>query len=796
MTNRLRAPLFGALWLISPLLLAQESFTVSGSVFNEEGESLPGASVHVHENMKASFADEHGYYHIDDLKPGKYHLHVRSLGFHSRVIPFAITDANVRIDAHMEVSPNELHGITIESSGFEDEKEESSLMIERVDRDRIMKNPSGNLMQSIQEIPGINTINTGVGVGKPVIRGLSQNRVVVSEGGVKQEGQQWGNDHGLEVNQYQIEGVEIVKGASSLAYGSDALGGVLNISKDEVMPQGSSRYSLNSVYKSNNDHYGISFGGKGNHNGLIHGITISAHEFGDYRVPASDFIYNDYVLPIYNERLKNTAGKELHYSAMLGIQRNWIYSQIKYSSFNQTIGVFPGAIGIPRSVSLEHDGDYRNVGLPYQDISHDKLLWNSTIYTPDGWVEVDLAYQRNLRKEHSQPHAHGRPLDFSSDLAHLLNLQTWSANVKYKWNLNDHADLTIGTQNSFLQNQIDGFEFIIPPYQQLNSGLYAIYKTRLGEKTMFNFGLRYDLSEFKIDESFMDFYYLGDFVKSVQRNQAIDQFYHNYSGAMGINRSLGEHGHFRVNLGKTFRIPNVAELSSNGVHHGAFRFERGDPELRPEEGYQFDLSIDMEEGPWYFDLTPFINYFDNYIYLSPAGEFPTIYIGDSIFPYPGPGQLYQYKQAPALHMGGEVNVYYHLIPQITLGLRGEYVWIENMKTGLPISFTPPPSVKFEAEYEFNPEPSWLGTSYIKAVYEIYAEQDRVDRNELPTSGFELFNFMAGMKFGKNESFDLKVTVQNLFDRYYLAHLSRYRPLNIPEPGRNVVLGLTYNLKAN
>ena len=115
-----------------------------------------------------------------------------------------------------------------------------------------------------------------------------------------------------------------------------------------------------------------------------------------------------------------------------------------------------------------------------------------------------------------------------------------------------------------------------------------------------------------------------------------------------------------MHFGKTFRIPNIAELSSNGVHHGAFRYERGDPTLSPESGYQVDLGLEAQLQKLRFEISGFVNYFDNYIYLSPSGQFPTVNINDTIYPYPGPGQTYQYKQAPVGHMGGEASVEYQI----------------------------------------------------------------------------------------------------------------------------------------
>ena len=178
----------------------------------------------------------------------------------------------------------------------------------------------------------------------------------------------------------------------------------------------------------------------------------------------------------------------------------------------------------------------------------------------------------------------------------------------------------------------------IPPYSQLNGGAYYIFNYSLSKKTKLLGGFRVDLSRFSVSASNLDFYYRRRYIETIQRNPEIDEIYSNYSGSLGFIRRIHEHWNVRFNLGKTFRIPNVAELSSNGVHHGAFRYERGDPDLNPESGYQYDIGIDRKNENLRFELSGFYNHFDNYIYLSPTGQFPTVTINDTTYPYPGPGQ--------------------------------------------------------------------------------------------------------------------------------------------------------------
>ncbi|MCS7073244.1 MAG: TonB-dependent receptor plug domain-containing protein, partial [Bacteroidia bacterium] len=233
-----------------------------------------------------------------------------------------------------------LSEVVIESNPLKLEQSQLSVPVEVVSRAYLTQHSNGTLVNTLERLPGLSSINTGIGIAKPVIRGLSFNRVVVTDLGIKQEGQQWGADHGLEIDQFGVERVEILKGPASLLYGSDALGGAINIRPPQLPEEGTFELSALTNFRSYNQNWGnsISIGGK------KHGISFrgrfSTQDFGDYQVPASQFSYNRYILPILNKKLKNTAGNERNFSAMIGLNRNWGFSHFTLSGFQQVVGLF------------------------------------------------------------------------------------------------------------------------------------------------------------------------------------------------------------------------------------------------------------------------------------------------------------------------------------------------------------------------------------------------------------------------------------------------------------------------
>jgi len=762
------------------------SYTLGGRVYDEETrEPLPGAEVYIHELVKGTITDAEGYFKFVDLKPARYHIHIKFMGYHSLYQYVNLTKDIHEFDFFIVASSLELMEIVIESDPFKTGQVEQSLTTQTISEEFLKKNPGGTLMSSLQQLPGINAITTGVSIAKPVIRGLSFNRVIVTDRGIKQEGQQWGADHGLEIDQFDPEQIEIVKGPASLQHGSDGMGGIIIINNPYLAEEGTLEGQFTGIYKSNNHLIGTSTMLKGNTGGLVYQARFSTQDFGDYRVPADSFYYNGYILPIYNDRLKNTAGKERNISGMLGIKRNWGYSTLTVSNYNQLAGIFPGAVGIPRLYNLEDDGDPRNIDFPRQEINHFKIISNSNILFGGNWLEVNLGYQNNNRREEGEPHAHGFEPALEDNLALGLKLETYTANLRYNQAINEKANRVFGIQYQYQVNNFSGFEFLLPAFIQNSIGGFFHEQRSPGEVFTINYGLRFDYAKINIEEHYEpDF--SGDPLDSVLRNPAIDRDFFNFSGGIGLSYFPNHNLNLKLNIGSSYRIPTPNELSVNGVHHGTFRHERGDPNLNAERGWQFDLNFSYHLDRFLFNITPFLNLYRNYIYLKPSAEFSEL---------PGGGQIFQYTQDNAIFLGGELSIDYHVIENIHLELISEYVANYNLDTELPLPFTPPFSTLLGIEYKIPSLTNVFGNSFINFGTRFTAAQNRVDRNEKPTDGYILLNFGIGTEFYiKRQQINFLFNIQNLLDTNYMNHLSRYRWLNLPEQGRNISISLVFPFK--
>jgi iron complex outermembrane receptor protein len=768
-------------------LEAQQKLCISGRLIDASGNSLPGVGISIHELSRGAQSDATGFFNILGLKPGKYHLHFVLLGYRATEMDVLLSDADVALTVVLNLASIELNNVTIEESMLKQSQREQSQSVTVLDRNYMLKNGNASLMRMLENVAGVSSISTGMGVSKPVIRGLSFNRVVVAENGIKQEGQQWGADHGLEIDPNGVERIEIIKGPASLLYGSDGIGGVLNIRPAPAPDLNSTEASIQTNYRSVNDFMGVSGMVALNRNNYFTRIRISAQDFADYRIPADSFIYNSYVLPIVNKRLKNTAGSENALQWMVGTTQAWGVSSLTFSYFDQKSGFFSGSHGIPRSYQLNDDTLNRDIDLPYQRVRHAKLISNSSFLIGKSWLEIDLGYQNNHRSEYSYPHVHGKGPQPSGNLELDFVLQTYSMNSRLHVPRGEKQRWVFGANATQQQNSIGGFNFLIPNFASKQAGAFAFYR-RDGRTVLLNVGLRFDYAQLQTERAFRTIYLDSVTISGYeQASPRLERYFSNYSGSAGISWFPAKNLNIKYNVGSAYRIPTAPELTSNGVHHGTFRHELGDSTLSSERSLQNDLLIRYSNKQFELNFSPYINYFHNFIFLEPQPKFS---------PLPEAGILYQYNQANALHYGAELQSDMHFTEQLHVGLSAQFTRGWNLETHYFLPFIPPLQARLDAEYEWANWAKFLPDVFVGAQMQIAAAQNEVARNEKATPGFTLFHLSMGctIKLGQTNC-KLVGNIQNLFDTAYLAHLNRYRQLNLLEAGRNIMLSLFVPLKS-
>ena len=675
-------------------------------------------------------------------------------------------------------------------------------------------NFSGSLMQTLEGIPGVKAMTIGSGMSKPTIRGLGFNRMAVAEDGVKHEGQQWGDDHGLEIDQFAVDRVEVVKGPAALLHGSDAIGGVLNLFTNHV-PLQPFEGAVQLFGRSNNEQLGVSAKVGGRHGKFFYRAHATFIDYADYKVPTDSIQYYSYWIRLKEGRLRNTAGKERDGSVMVGFAGYNFHTDLRISDSYSKSGFFANAHGLEVRLSdIDYDSSRRDVDLPYQWVNHLKVLSHTSWSEADGSIELNLAYQNNLREECSEPVSHGYMPKPDGTLERRFNKNTYSGQLMMRHSLGSDHELQPGVSAEYQHNRRSGWGFIIPDFEQLAMGAFVFDRYSIKENLIVNAGVRYDHARTQI-HSYNDWYLTPSLTLNPsqkgegsehpgmaykQRSSEQDRRFNSLTWSAGVNWQLGEWV-LKTNVGKSFRVPIPKELGADGVNYHIFRYEQGNAGLDPEESYQVDAGISWSHNGLSVQFEPYVNYFPNYIYLNPTSQFV-----EGL-------QLYCYTQAEVLRYGCEAELNYELNSHWEAGIKGEYLYAEQQsgeKKGYSLPFSTPWSVDADIKYKFVRVPfinyrngrtvkvkdgrvvdyqRLRAQGFVGLNFHLVGRQDNIVPPESPTGGFFTLNLSVGKRFSLTPDAVLKIALHadNLLNTRYYDHTSYYRLIDVPEPGRNFSL---------
>lgn len=678
-----------------------------------------------------------------------------------------------------------LPDVVVTESYQQRQAKKSALAVDVVDQDFLRKHFTGNFMQAMENIPGVQAMDIGSGFSKPMIRGMGFNRIAVLENGIKQEGQQWGADHGLELDAFNIGTVNVLKGPSSLLYGSDAMGGVIDITSPPVPSVDMLFGDVTLLGKSVNGTLGGSFMLGIKKSFWYAQVRYSEQHFGDYRIPTDTIVYLTQKMPVYGRKLKNTAGIERNIGFFAQYQRQRYKANYSVSNVYQKTGFFPGAHGIPDVSRVEDDGDSRNMELPYSKVNHLKV----TTLQQYAWEKLvlsgDFGFQNNHREEWSVFHTHygSQPVpekDPDKELA--FNLNTLSASVKVRFIGSSSWEHALGWDGQHQRNDISGYSFLLPEYYRSTTGLLWLTTYKPNNVISVSGGMRYDYGYIHISSH--EDAYLADYLRKQGYDEeqvehykwnshAVKKKFGDYSFSLGLVWTPSEWHMVKANVGRSFRLPGANELAANGVHHGTFRHEQGDANLKSEQGWQMDASYNLRYNGFSISVSPFVSWFSNYIFLRPTGEWSVL---------PHAGQIYRYTGAEVLFAGTEATIDIHFLRSFNYRISGEYVYTYNCDEHIPLSFSPPFSMRNTLTWQRK-------QVMLYAEWQSIARQNRVDRNEDRTPGANLFHLGGSLNIPirGNQAIEITLIARNIFNTRYYNHLSFYRKVEIPEPGRNFQL---------
>lgn len=723
----------------SPLVNAQNS--VSGTVLNLSNQPIKGVSVYIPELHKGTTTDEDGKYSLANLPNGSLKLNFVFVGFSNQYKTIQKVQKENTLDVILEETVFQMDEVIV-STAFNKIQSQNVMKVEHETIKSLQQKGTATLIEGLAMIPGVSQVSTGTSIGKPVIRGLSGNRVLVYSQGVRMENQQFGDEHGLGLNDAGIESVEVIKGPASLLYGSDALGGVLYFNPEKFADDNTFQANFSQKLFSNTLGSNSSLGLKTSTDNWRFLARGSYNTHSDYRIAGGD-------------RVTNTRYNETDFKTGIGYSNSKFSTVLRYN-YNKL------DLGIPED-GIAGQTSSKNTAFPRQGVFNHLLSLNSVFYFDDSKLDVDLGYIANDRSEFED-----------SNVAGLrMKLKTFNYDAKYHLPKMDKLESIVGIQGMHQTNTNFGEEYLIPDAITNDFGVFGTVNYEW-KTNVLQAGLRFDNRQITTEEN-------GTFGEEGYF-KAIDKSFNSFNASVGYKTDLADDFTLRLNLASGFRAPNLAELTSNGVHEGTNRYEIGNSDLKTEQNVQTDLNLEYKTDHFEFFANGFYNHINNYIYTSPVGV-----VLDN-------NDVFNYIQDNAKLYGGEVGLHFHPHPLDWLHYESSFETVTAEKQNgdyLPLIPANNWSNTIRGEFKIK---NWLDNGSATFNVNTTLNQNNVSGFETKSNGYTLINLGLGgtVKLGKTV-FDVNLNGNNLLDKNYIAHLSRLKTDGIPNIGRNIVLGLNFSI---
>lgn len=791
--------LVSAFFMVSHKSLADDvSSSLSGKITDMDSHApLVGVTVYIPDLKTGSVSDAGGSFKIGHLPSGQFVVEVRLLGYKTIAQQVAIK-GNTVFNFELSASSIEQNEVVVTGLSKATEINRSPVPIIAINKQYIQQNLHTNIIDAISGVPGVSAVTTGPNISKPFIHGLGYNRVLTLYDGMRQEGQQWGDEHGIEVDQYGIDRVEVVEGPASLTYGSDALAGVVNLIPTPPAPDGKIIGNVLGEYQTNNGMIGSSAMLSGNSNGFYWLGRVSHKQAKNYRNKMDGWVYG-------------TNYNETDATASFGLNRGWGYSHLDLTLFDDLQAIPDGsrdsATGQFTKQITEVDtvrpivpyGELNTYHLPvlHQHVQLYRVHSSSNFILGNGNLNLGLGFERSIRREFSHPESATTPGLF-------LQLNTYTYDAKYYLPELNGWNLSLGVNGMYQANTVtNGTEFVIPSYHQFDAGPFLMARKSIGKLDLAG-GVRYDLRVFHNSGLYIrpnpktGFDEPVDGADTVGADHPYSDFQHSFSGASG---SIGATYNFtdklalKFNIARGYRAPNISEISANGVHPGTGIYQIGNPDFKPEFSLQEDLGFSYNSGRLSVNLDLFNNNISNYIFnqkvLNAAG-------GDSVIVQGS--ETFKFQQSRAQLYGGEVSVDIHPIKWLHFENSLSAVYALNRGiSGQPVSdsakylpFIAPLHTSSELRAELQQRHGRLANAFVKLQVEVYAAQNRAFlayNTETPTPGYTLINAGIGTDITNAKGrtlFNLSLLANNIFDVAYQSHLSRLKYFGgIYDMGRNI-----------
>ena len=724
--------------------IANSQNKIAGNIINEDNEPMTGATIFISDLKIGAVSDKNGAYQLNNLPNGKIRIQFSFIGYANQIATLELKGTDAEINIILIRTAVEADEVVI--SGFNNSTQHSNAVkidVLKLDPHTIKTTPT--FSEVLTQVPGVEMISKGSGVSKPVIRGLSMNDILILNNGVRFENYQYSDHHPIGIDEFGIENVEIIKGPASLLYGSDAIGGVINFIKEKPAPVGTVIGDYNMQLFSNSLGMTNNLGIKGSTKNFHASFRIGNKTNADYLQGGGEFVPNT--------RFRGTtvllnAGFTNHRMAL-----NLFYD---YGTHK---------IGLAEEDAIDYvkeQGRGRDPKVYYMLFGNHLLSAQNKFFLNKFKLEINSAFQKSGLMHSEGPNY----------IAIEMSLQTLTYESRLYLPSTINSEILIGLQglNQINTNLNNRETKLLPDATTNNYSVFGLLQYTFFGKLKLQTGIRYDNKSITTQA-------IGSPSDPMNYRAAFDKHYGSFSGSFGSTYNLSESLLFRANFAAAYRTPNIAELTSNGLHET--RYEIGDHNLLPEKAYETDLSFHYHKANFTFEIAGFYNIINDYIFISPTNELTTSEIN-----------IYRYRQANSTLFGGELDLHIH--PKLIEWLHFETTFSSvtgKQKNNDYLPLVPANKLRFELRAEKG-NLTFLKKAYISIHTTTAFNQNNPAPDETLTTGYTLLDLSVGGKIKmKNQFMNISLSLNNLFDEKYVDHLSTLKEVGLYNPGRNIALNL-------
>ncbi|HEY0245802.1 MAG TPA: TonB-dependent receptor [Mucilaginibacter sp.] len=744
-------------------------YTVNGTITDASAKTpLIAASVAEAGTSIGQLSDVKGQYSLK-LSGGEVHIRCAYIGYATVDTTFILTK-NIHLNFSLNPLPNNLAQVNIQSAQIE-HKEIATQALAVLQGTELERTRGLSLGDALKSITGVTTFQTGPSIAKPIIHGLTSNRILIMNNGVRLEAQQWGSEHAPEIDPFIANKLEVIKGAAGIRYGSDAIAGVILVAPKELpTTPGTMDGEVNAV--------GMTNSRLGAFSGMLEGAFGKKLAGLSYRIQGSYKRAGN--TSTANYILGNTGLSENDFSAAVQYYHKNYGLEVYYSDFNTKLGIMSGTevgsisdliLRISEPAPFPPASFSYFIDRPYQTVNHSTLkikgFWN---FDNDHKLEVQYANQVNTRQEFDL-------LSFSPSLAPALYLQikTATGDINYEHKEGDFSG-SIGL-SGMNQGNVRMYEYLIPNFVDNDGGAYILEKYK-HENWLLEAGIRYDYRSLVA-------YKFNDTVAKIER---VPTHYQSPSTTLGATYSITDNFKISGNYSSAFRAPTVNELYSNGVHQTLISYEVGDPNLQTEKANNFSVNLNYTSSWFLADVQAYYNHINNFIFLQPSGQYIRVQSGSLL--------EFNYTQANVFFRGIDLGFIIKPTDSLDINSKSSLIYGYNKSLNDYLIYTPPTRLQNGITYHFGNIGAFKNVS-LGAENLYVAKQTKVPLNQdyaPPPGAYSLFNAHLGFKLLMGKTYaDADLAVNNLTNVNYKDYLDRFRYF-AAEPGRNIILRLRVPFK--